>query len=73
MGLQMEPVTEDLSLRKQNMFFVEMKSVNTLIEKFILIGWQTMTNLHQEHLQAGLTPCLLIISARLQELSPSVV
>ena len=55
----MEPITGDLSLRKQNMFLVEMESQNlyscdTLFEKVVLIGWQTRKNLRQEHLQAQL-------------------
>ena len=49
----MEPITEDLSMRKQNMFFFEMESENwTPIEKIILIGWHTITNLRHKHLQA---------------------
>ena len=56
----MEPITEDLSLCKQNMFFIETESENCistelLIEKIILIGWQTITNLRHKHLQAQLS------------------
>ena len=56
----MEPITEDLSLCKQNMFFIEMESENCistelLIEKIILIGWQTITILRDTHLQAQLS------------------
>ena len=56
----MEPITEDLSLRKQNMFFVEMESENCIstelfIEKIVLIGWQTITILRHKHLQAQLS------------------
>ena len=41
------------------MFFVEMESENRVstelkIEKIVLIGWQTITILRHEHLQAHL-------------------
>ena len=52
----MKPITEDLSLRKQNMFFIEMESENCIsIEKIVLIGWQTITILRHKHLQAQLS------------------
>ena len=42
-------------MRKQNKFFFEMESENwTPIEKIILIGWHTITNLRHKHLQAWL-------------------
>ena len=49
----MEPITDVLSLRKQNMFYIQ----RTLIEKIVLIGWQTITILRHEHLQARLLDC----------------
>ena len=50
----MEPITEDLSLCKQKMFFIETESENCistelLIEKIVLIGWQTITILRHKH------------------------
>ena len=36
---QMEPITEDFSLREQNMIFVELYIHWTLSEKIALIGW----------------------------------
>ena len=51
----MEPITKDLSLPKQNMFSIEMESENSIFTeqiKILLIGWQTITNIRQEHLQA---------------------
>ena len=56
----MEPITDDLLLRKK-MFCVEKERENYIftqlrskIEKIALIGWQTITILRHEHLQARL-------------------
>ena len=48
---QLEPITEELSLHKQKLFFVEMELENlcihqTLIDKVFLIIWQTITKSH---------------------------
>ena len=53
----MEPITDDFSLRKQNVFFVEMKSENCIVIplnsdwKGRLIGFQTITNFRHDHYQ----------------------
>ena len=47
-----------ISLRKQNMFFVEMKSENCISPELYLkvrsVGWQPIEILRHEHLQARL-------------------
>ena len=48
----MEPITEDLSGRKQNIFFIEMERENRVSTELRLKGWQTITILRHEHLQA---------------------
>ena len=55
----MEPITDDLSLRIQNMYFVEIESENCistelsrLIEKIVLICKQNTTIFRHEHPQA---------------------
>lgn len=49
------PIIKDILLHlKQNMFFFEMDSERTLIEKGIRIGCQTITNLCYEHVQPDL-------------------
>ena len=57
----MEPI---ISLRKQNMFFVEMESESTLIETLVLNGWQTITTSRHEHLQSGLLDCDFCVEVR---------
>ena len=63
-GHQMEPITEDLSLRKQKCSWLKWKMRIVypliLIEKVVLIGWQTITNfkyIHKKHLQARFLAC----------------
>ena len=49
----MEQITENLSLHKQNMFFVDMESENIIVYSLnFRTGWQTIKNLRHEHLQA---------------------
>ena len=48
----MEPITEDFSLRKQNMFFVEIRKVKIVYPlNSYWKGWKTMIILSHEHLQ----------------------
>ena len=51
----MKPIKDDLSLRKQTMFFVELESENCLsteLKRSFWVVWQTIAILRHEHLQA---------------------